>query len=65
MLSDLSLCEYFSLQLGQFLDVTETAQLDAFARMTFQNYRTEHEVRIFSISSKNMSLKMMFPFINW
>ena len=43
MLKDLSLCEYFSLQFDESLDVMDTAQLAVFVRMAFQDFTTKED----------------------
>ena len=43
VLRDLALCEYFSVQLDESLDVTDTAQLIVFVRMAFQDFTTKED----------------------
>ena len=43
VLKDLSLCEYFSLQFDESLDVMDTAQLVVFVRMAFQDFTTKED----------------------
>lgn len=43
VLKDLSLCEYFSLQLDESLDVTDTAQRIVFVRMAYQDFTTNED----------------------
>ncbi|KAK0133521.1 General transcription factor II-I repeat domain-containing protein 2B [Merluccius polli] len=43
VLRDLARCEYFSVQLDESLDVTDTAQLIVFVRMVFQDSTTKED----------------------
>ena len=43
VLKDLSLCEYFSLQFDESLDVMDTAQLVVFVRIAFQDFTTKED----------------------
>ncbi|KAL2097960.1 hypothetical protein ACEWY4_007167 [Coilia grayii] len=44
VLKDLSRCEYFSLQLDESLDLTDTAQLVVFVRMVFEDFTTKEDI---------------------